>query len=120
MEDNLPRKRTKLNASIASPYFENERLGENFFNVLCADLAKNLLGKVLVRRLDDGSLLKGKIVETECYPGAEDKASFSYNGRRTPRNEPMYMRAGTAFVYKTYGMYHCFNISSKSMIVLKA
>jgi DNA-3-methyladenine glycosylase len=44
-------------------------------------MALYLLGKVLVRKLDNGSILKGRIVETECYLGGEDKASHSYNGR---------------------------------------
>ena len=55
------------------------------------------------------------IVETECYLGGEDVASHSYNGKRTPRNEPMYMKPGTSYVYSIYGMYFCFNISSKGI-----
>lgn len=91
------------------------RLGDSFFNVPCEELAKRLLGKVLVRRLDDGTILKGRIVETESYLGGEDKASHSYKGRVTERNKPMYMNPGTAYVYLTYGMYHCFNISSQGL-----
>ncbi|CAH1099993.1 unnamed protein product [Psylliodes chrysocephalus] len=79
----------------------------------CQDLALYLLGKVLVRKLDHNTILKGRIVETECYLGGEDKASHSFNGRRTEANEPMYMPIGTCYVYMTYGMYYCFNISSK-------
>ncbi|XP_044737807.1 putative 3-methyladenine DNA glycosylase [Chrysoperla carnea] len=88
------------------------RLTKSFYDVSCQELALNLLGKVLVRRLDDNSLFKGRIVETESYLADIDKASHAYNGRRTERNEPMYMPAGTAYVYMTYGMYFCFNISS--------
>ncbi|XP_015377141.1 PREDICTED: DNA-3-methyladenine glycosylase-like [Diuraphis noxia] len=73
----------------------------------------SLLGKVLVRRLDDGIIVRGRIVETESYLGHEDAASQSFKGKVTPRNEPMFMKPGTAYVYMTYGMYHCFNISSK-------
>ena len=51
-------------------------------------IAKELLGKVLVTKLD-GSLTTGRIVETEAYPGGEDMASYSYNGRRTKGNEGM-------------------------------
>lgn len=81
------------------------------YNVPCYELANILLGKLLVRKFD-GNILKGRIVETECYLGGEDKASHSYNGKQTPRNEPMFMPPGTAYVYLTYGMYHCFNISA--------
>ncbi|XP_018328288.1 DNA-3-methyladenine glycosylase isoform X2 [Agrilus planipennis] len=88
------------------------KLGRNFFDIPCYNLAVYLLGKILVRKLEDGTLLKARIVETECYLGGDDKASNSYNGRKTPGNEPMYMKAGTAYVYMTYGMYFCMNISS--------
>lgn len=66
-----------------------------------------------MRYLDDGTILKGRIVETEGYLGAIDKASQSYQNRITSRNLPMYMPPGTIYVYMTYGMYHCFNISSQ-------
>jgi len=70
-------------------------------------------GKILVRYLENGTILKGRIVETEAYLGAIDKASQSYQNKVTPRNLPMYMPPGTIYVYMTYGMYHCFNISSQ-------
>lgn len=60
---------------------QENRLNADFYNVSSESLAKNLLGKILVRKLSCGTLLKGKIVETECYPGGDDKASHSYNGR---------------------------------------
>lgn len=89
-----------------------KRLAEKFFNKACKEFAVDVLGKILVRRLENGKELRGRIIETEAYLGGEDKASNTYNNRRTPTNEPMYMSAGTSFVYMTYGMYHCFNISS--------
>lgn len=73
-------------------------------------LAPALLGHRLVRVLDSGERVSGLIVETEAYLGVEDRACHSYNGRRTARTEVMYARAGTAYVYFTYGMHHCFNI----------
>lgn len=57
------------------------KINYDFYNVPCINLAKSLLGKILVRKLNNGVLLKGRIVETECYLGGEDKASNTYNGR---------------------------------------
>lgn len=90
-----------------------ECLKDAFYDVPCEQLARALLGKILVRRLENGRILKGRIVETECYLGGEDKASHSYGGKMTERNAPMFMKPGTAYVYFTYGMYYCFNISSQ-------
>ncbi|MFG0326049.1 MAG: DNA-3-methyladenine glycosylase [Phycisphaerales bacterium JB037] len=73
-------------------------------------VAVDLLGQRLVRILPDGSRLAGIIVETEAYLGVTDRAAHSFGGRRTPRVESMYARAGTAYVYFTYGMHHCFNV----------
>lgn len=91
---------------------QGPKLGKEFFDVDCKTLANSLLGKLLVRQVQ-GNRLSGLIVETECYLGGEDKASHSYQNRRTPGNEPMYMNPGTTYVYMTYGMYFCMNISSK-------
>ncbi|KDR23034.1 probable DNA-3-methyladenine glycosylase isoform X2 [Zootermopsis nevadensis] len=99
--------------SNRTPTYGLNRLKDSFYDVPCEDLAKGLLGKILVRRLSDGTVLKGHIVETECYLGGDDKASHSYKGRITERSKPMYMKPGTTYVYITYGMYHCFNISSQ-------
>lgn len=73
-------------------------------------LAQRLLGHLLARVLDDGTTLAGRIVETEAYRGVIDAASHAYRGRRTTRNEHMYSRPGTAYVYFTYGMHHCMNV----------
>ena len=89
------------------------KLSTNFYDQTCEVLAKSLLGKVLVRILDSGERLSGTIMETESYLGGEDHASHSYKGKRTNRNEPMFMAPGTAYVYHIYGMYTCFNISSR-------
>ncbi|MBW5458807.1 DNA-3-methyladenine glycosylase [Clostridium sporogenes] len=89
------------------------RLTRDFYAKDARVLAKELLGKVLVREID-GIKLKGKIVETEAYIGAIDKASHAYGGRRTKRTEPLYGKPGIAYVYFIYGKYFCFNIISKT------
>jgi DNA-3-methyladenine glycosylase len=80
------------------------------FDTDAQTLARRLLGCVLVRRVERGLVLRGRIVETEAYVGVQDRASHAFGGRRTPRNESMYARAGTAYIYFTYGMHHCFNV----------
>lgn len=73
-------------------------------------VARRLLGQRLVRVLDDGTRLAGIIVEVEAYLGAEDRAAHTFGGRRTPRNESMYLPGGHAYIYFTYGMHHCMNV----------
>lgn len=87
-----------------------ERLGRAFYRVDAATLARRLLGQRLVRVLDDGTRLAGIIHETEAYLGVEDRASHAYASRRTARNEAMYAREGSAYVYFTYGMHFCMNV----------
>lgn len=99
-----------------SPYFsmrDSPRLTYSFFNQPCVELAKAFLGKVLVRKLTDGTELRGKIVETEAYLGGKDKASHSAGGKRTERNTAMFMKPGTIYVYPIYGIYLCMNVSSQ-------
>ncbi len=85
------------------------RLGRTFYSVDPETLARRLLWSHLVRVMDDGSIIRVRINETEAYLGAEDRAAHSFGGRRTARTEPMFGRAGTAYVYFTYGMHYCFN-----------
>jgi len=89
------------------------RLTRDFFNRGCLELCRALLGQVLVRQLAGGEVVRGKIVETEAYPGRQDGASHSYQGKRTARNGAMFLDPGTAYVYNIYGIYCCFNISSR-------
>ena len=86
-------------------------LEKSFFRKGALDLAKELLGKTIVRTVDN-KVLKGRIVETEAYIGEIDKASHAYNGRRTERTEPLFREGGIAYVYFIYGLYHCFNVIS--------
>jgi DNA-3-methyladenine glycosylase len=100
-------------SSIKPPSGSGKKLGSIFYDSPAVELAKNLLGKVICRMLEDGIVLRGRIVETEGYLGETDKACHSYGGKRTSRTEPMFMSPGTAYVYFIYGMHFCLNISSK-------
>ena len=79
-------------------------------------IAQDLLGKILITKLD-GVTTSGKIVETEAYIGLTDKASHSFGGKRTSRNEHMYAAPGIAYVYICYGMHHLFNVVSNKVNV---
>lgn len=85
-----------------------ELLPRAFYDRDTLEVARDLLGKYLVHRVD-GTELVVRITETEAYIGAVDKACHAYGGRRTARTETLYAKPGTAYVYLIYGMYHCLN-----------
>ena len=87
------------------------RLPREFFTRDGLVVAKELLGKILVHETSEGTV-RGIITEVESYMGVEDKGSHTYGGRRTERTEPMFHQGGTSYVYFTYGMYHCMNITT--------
>jgi len=86
-------------------------LSRDFFARDGLIVAKELLGKILVHETGEGTV-RGIITEVESYMGVEDKGSHTYGGRRTERTEPMFHQGGTSYVYFTYGMYHCMNITT--------
>ncbi len=74
------------------------------------EIARDLLGKILVVPDEAGERVSGIIVEAEAYLGAEDKAAHSYNNRRTNRTETMFSIGGSVYIFFIYGMYFQFNI----------
>lgn len=87
----------------------NKRLAQSFFTQDALLVAPQLLGQVLVRKLQD-TYVRCKIVEVEAYTGPEDKGAHIYNNKRTPRTEALFLSGGHFYVYLIYGMYHCLNI----------
>ena len=81
-----------------------DRLRYDFYHRDCLEVAKDLVGKVLVFH---GNTLR--ISETECYCGEADTACHASKGR-TRRTEVMYASAGTVYVYLCYGMHWMLNI----------
>lgn len=88
----------------------NKRLGNRYFQEHDAlFIARDLLGKNLVRKFDDGTEFRTRIVETEAYLGEEDLACHASKGR-TKRTEVLYGMGGHVYVYLIYGMYWLLNV----------
>lgn len=87
---------------------KNKRLDKSFFTRNAVTVARELIGKIICRKLGN-SILKGMIVETEAYPGKNDPASHTYIGK-TKRNAAMFEEGGISYVYFTYGNHFCFNV----------
>lgn len=95
------------------------KLNRKFYSRGTETVAKELLGKLLIHEIE-GERISGKIVETEAYLGVIDKAAHSYGGKRTPRVEVMYGKAGLSYVFIIYGMYYCFNVVTQKENVPEA
>lgn len=88
------------------------KLKREFYNRDTVEVAKDLLGKILVHSVG-GKITSGKIVEVEAYKGIIDKAAHTYNGRRTERVEVMYGKPGLSYVFFIYGMHYCMNVVTR-------
>jgi len=91
---------------------KGRRLSRKFFARSTLVVAKNLLGKFLVRKVG-GRITRAMIAETEAYCGPKDLASHASRGR-TKRTEIMFGPPGHAYVYLIYGMYYCLNIVTEA------
>ena len=69
-----------------------------FFKQDTISLAKDLLGKLILVKKDD-EILGGYVVETEAYLGAVDRACHGFEGKRTPKVEALFGKAGTVYIY---------------------
>ncbi len=83
-------------------------LQRDFYERPTLDVAHDLIGKILVREIDD-LRLSGIICEAEAYLGIDDTASHA-SKKKTPRNSVMFDPGGVAYVYFVYGLHYMFNI----------
>ena len=89
-------------------------LTNDFYDRDTLTVARDLLGRELVRVMEDGTVLRCVITETEAYIGRLDKACHAYGYKRTPRTETLFAPPGTAYIYLIYGMYHCLNFVTEA------
>ena len=84
-------------------------MDNDFFDKPTTQLAQDLIGCELIHETDEGTAA-GRIVETEAYLH-DDPAAHTYNGQ-TPRNKAMFGKPGHAYIYVSYGIHHCMNVSA--------
>ena len=85
-----------------------EPLPRSFFDRPVLEVAPDLLGRLVVHRTEDGSVM-ARLTEVEAYDGPNDPGSHAYRGR-SKRNGTMFGPPGHVYVYFTYGMHYCMNL----------
>jgi len=90
---------------------KEKKLTRSFYTRPTLQVAEDLLGKYLVRKIGRKTLV-GKIIETEAYIGPKDKASHAYKGKKTARNQAEFLEGGHIYIYLVYGMYWQLNITT--------
>jgi len=88
------------------------KLPRSFYYRDTVDVARDLLGKKLVRNIN-GNMISGIITETEAYKQNSDPASHAYRGI-TKRNKAMFSQTGTVYIYIIYGIYCCINVVARN------
>ncbi len=91
-----------------NPKLKAKKLERDFYIRELLTVAKELLGKILVKK-ENEKILSGRIVEVEAYDGSIDEAAHTFIGK-TKRNEIMFGEGGFLYVYFTYGAHFCSNV----------
>lgn len=86
-----------------------QKLLSDFFTRDVLTIAPDILGKILVRKFENGNIERYIITEVEAYRGTEDLACHASKGK-TPRTQVMFKEGGLVYVYLIYGMYWMLNI----------
>ncbi len=98
---------------------KSKKLPLSFYSQETTKVACGLLGKRLVRILKK-QRLSGLIYEVEAYLGVRDPSCHTYKNKKSLRNQVMYEKGGTCYVYFTYGMHYCFNVVTSRKSVPEA
>ncbi|KPJ71378.1 hypothetical protein AMJ50_02325 [Parcubacteria bacterium DG_74_3] len=91
-----------------------KRLSRKFYKRPTLKVAKELLGKYLVRQMGKKKL-EGKIIETEAYIGPQDRASHAFGGKITKRNKSKYLEGGHIYIFLCYGIHWQLNITTEKV-----
>ncbi|MDF2556907.1 MAG: hypothetical protein K0R71_735 [Bacillales bacterium] len=86
-----------------------KRLDFDYFKQDVLDVAPDLIGKMLVRKMENGKILRHRIMETEAYRGEIDTACHARAGK-TKRTKPLYKQGGITYIYLCYGIHHLLNV----------
>ncbi len=88
---------------------QSAKIPKRFYLRGTPEVARDLLGRVLCRKVASGLIIRGRLVEVEAYDGPSDRACHASRGK-TPRNSPMFEAGGIAYVYQIYGVHFCLNV----------